>query len=141
MVRIIIEPSILLSFYIYCYCINLVPFLFISVMLSTFPFPLKPHSELLVDCYYPVLYQLMEPTCKEEDVNQSHMWDWPCRLIFLFSKAFTEEWFLIMRWSGWERENTCLTETFSFRKGPIHMSFFLMEVESDLFDAFWFFLF
>lgn len=75
MVRIITEPSILLSFYIYCYYINLVPFLFISVMLSTFPFPLKPHSELLVDCYYPVLYQLMEPRWKEEDVNQSYIWD------------------------------------------------------------------
>lgn len=56
------ELPVLFSFYIYCYCINLVPFLFISLMLSTFPFPLKPHSELLVDCYYPVLYQLMEPT-------------------------------------------------------------------------------
>lgn len=64
-----------LPFNIYCFCINLVPFLFISVKLSTFPFPLKAHSELLVHCNYPVLYQLMEPTCKEVDVDQFYMWD------------------------------------------------------------------
>lgn len=61
-------------------------------MLSTFPFPLKPHLELLAHCYYPVLRQLMEPKCKEEDViHSSNVRHWPCGQVFLFPEGFTEK--------------------------------------------------
>lgn len=63
-----------------------------------------------------------------------HVRHWPCGLIFLFPKVFTEKLFLIRRWRVEKAKNKYLGE--NFRKGTNPHVLYLSGIKSDYFDAF-----